>query len=80
MTDYLLDLLNQLNDQSREILARNVAPFQDTQHIDDALFDISEGVIDSFQLILKDQHIDIKFERRAGNILDVSIGPAKSLR
>jgi len=80
MTDYLLDQLNQMNDQTREIVARNIEPFQDTQHIDDALFDIAAGVINSFQLIFKDKLIDIKFERKPGDILDMSIGPAKALR
>ena len=58
--------MNRLTNQTREIVARNIEPFQDTQHIDDAMFDISEGVIDFFQLIIKDQQIYIKFERGAG--------------
>lgn len=78
-TDYYLDEWNRLRNYYGEAEMK-LKPFEDTQHIDDALYEIVEGVIKSFQLIFIDNDFDMKFERQPGNFLRWSMGPIKSLR
>jgi hypothetical protein len=80
MTDHLLDMLNRLHNEFGDTASMQLEQFQETQHIDDALFDIASGVINSFQLVFKDENFNMKFERQPGNILGWSIGPLKELR
>ena len=54
-------------------------PFEDSQHIDDAIFDIVDNVITSFQLVFTGQNISINFQSQPNSFLEISIGPTNAV-
>jgi hypothetical protein len=78
-TLYFSHELNDVVRQLNELAATELKPFEDSQHIDDAIFDVVDGVITSFQLVFIGQNISINFQSRPNNFLEMSIGPTNAV-
>lgn len=79
LTNFFLDELNRFRNERNDADDMKLGAFQETQYIDDALYDVAGGVIKSFQLVFKEDGFDMKFERQPDDILCWSIGPIKPL-
>lgn len=76
MREYNDKKINEIKSKEQEINKRVILPSIPGQEIDDAIFDVVEGIIESFKIYInRDYNIYLKFQLVAPNKLRIALTP-----
>jgi hypothetical protein len=71
--------LKEIDSQINKLTSAPVEPFEDTQHIDQALCDLNENLIKSFRLIFRDGNMQVSFQHNEAERLAIAVSPLEQL-